>query len=263
MSEQTTDKRRADRALPDPAAPGGLPPFRYDARLAEEIELRWQGHWAEAGTFDSPNPAGPLSAGFRPGQPKAYVLDMFAYASGTGIHVGHPEGYIATDVYARYLRMTGHHVLHAMGFDSFGLPAEQFALATGQHPRVTTRQNTDIMRRQLRRLGLGHDARRSVDTTDPGFYRWTQWIFLQIFNSWVDERTGRARPIAELAAEYESGQRAVPASRDQRGRDQRGRDQRGRDWGGRDWAALTASERRQLIDAHRLAYISEEPVNWC
>jgi leucyl-tRNA synthetase len=268
MNEQTTDKRRADRALPDPAAPGGLPPFRYDARLAEEIELRWQGHWAEAGTFDSPNPAGPLSAGFRPGQPKAYVLDMFAYASGTGIHVGHPEGYIATDVYARYLRMTGHHVLHAMGFDSFGLPAEQFALATGQHPRVTTRQNTDIMRRQLRRLGLGHDARRSVDTTDPGFYRWTQWIFLQIFNSWVDERTGRARPIAELAAEYESGQRAVPASRDQRGRDQRGRDQRGRDqrgrdWGGRDWAALTASERRQLIDAHRLAYISEEPVNWC
>ena len=139
---------------------------------------------------------------------------MFPYASGTGIHVGHPEGYIATDVYARYLRMTGHHVLHAMGFDSFGLPAEQFALATGQHPQVTTRQNTDNMRRQLRRLGLGHDARRSIDTTDPGFYRWTQWIFLQIFGSWVDERTGRARPIADLVAEYESGAACGPLDRE-------------------------------------------------
>ena len=163
MSEQATDRQPAG-----PAAAAGLPPFRYDARLAEKIELRWQDYWAAAGTFNSPNPAGPLSDGFRAGQPKFYVLDMFAYASGTGIHVGHPEGYIATDVYARYLRMTGHHVLHAMGFDSFGLPAEQFALGTGQHPRVTTRQNTDTMRRQLRRLGVGHDARRSVDTTDPG-----------------------------------------------------------------------------------------------
>ena len=224
-------------------APGRLPPYRYDARLAETIELRWQDYWAEAGTFESANPAGPLATGFQAGKPKFYVLDMFPYASGAGLHVGHPEGYIATDAYARYLRMTGHHVLHTMGFDSFGLPAEQFALSTGQHPRVTTRQNTDNMRQQLRRLGLGYDARRSVDTTDPGFYRWTQWIFLKIFGSWVDERTGRARPIADLIAEYESGQLPVP--------------------GGCRWAALTGAERRQLIDARRLAYVAEEPVNWC
>jgi leucyl-tRNA synthetase len=238
MSEQATGEQQ-----PGHAAGAGLPPFRYDARLAEEIELRWQDYWAAAGTFHSANPAGPLSAGFRAGQPKFYVLDMFAYASGTGIHVGHPEGYIATDVYARYLRMTGQHVLHAMGFDSFGLPAEQFALATGQHPRITTQQNTDTMRRQLRRLGLGHDDRRSIDTTDPGFYRWTQWIFLQIFNSWVDERTGRARPVADLVAEYETGERAVP--------------------GGRAWPDLTSAQQRELIDARRLAYIADEPVNWC
>jgi leucyl-tRNA synthetase len=237
MSEQTTDQQSAAEGQ------AGLPPFRYDARLAEQIELRWQDHWEAAGTFDSPNPAGPLSDNYTAGQPKCYVLDMFPYASGTGIHVGHPEGYIATDVYARYLRMTGHHVLHAMGFDSFGLPAEQFALGSGQHPRVTTRQNTDNMRRQLRRLGLGHDSRRSVDTTDPAFYRWTQWIFLQIFNSWVDERTGLARPVADLIAEYASGERPVP--------------------GGRSWPALAEADRRALIDERRLAYIAEEPVNWC
>ncbi len=237
MSEQTTDQQSP------PESQAGPPPFRYNARLAEQIELRWQDYWASAGTFDSPNPVGPLSRTYRAGRPKSYVLDMFPYASGTGIHVGHPEGYIATDVYARFLRMTGHHVLHAMGFDSFGLPAEQFALGSGQHPRVTTRQNTDNMRRQLRRLGLGHDTRRSVDTTDPGFYRWTQWIFLQIFNSWVDERTGRARPVADLIAEFASGLRPVP--------------------GGRSWAELTQAERDALIDERRLAYIAEEPVNWC
>ena len=237
MSEQSADQQSSS------ANETGLPPFRYDARLAEQIELRWQDYWEAAGTFDSPNPVGPLSAGYRPGQPKSYVLDMFPYASGTGIHVGHPEGYIATDVYARFLRMTGHHVLHAMGFDSFGLPAEQFALASGQHPQVTTRQNTANMRQQLRRLGLGHDTRRSVDTTDPAFYRWTQWIFLQIFNSWVDERTGRARPVADLIAEYAAGDRPVP--------------------GGGSWTGLAAAERRALVDERRLAYIAEEPVNWC
>ncbi len=137
-----------------------LPPFRYGAAMAAEIELTWQDRWAAAGTFDSPNPPGrcrPDSAG-SPGGRKFYVLDMFPYASGTGIHVGHPIGYIATDVYARYLRMTGHHVLHAMGYDAFGLPAEQFALGTGQHPQVTTRQNIDNMRRQLRRIGMGYDT---------------------------------------------------------------------------------------------------------
>jgi leucyl-tRNA synthetase len=252
MSEEATDDRPAPATAATPATgstmassmrPAGLPPYRYDARLAEAIELRWQEYWAVSRTFETPNPTGPLADGFRGNQPKFYVLDMFPYASGAGIHVGHPEGYIGTDVYARYLRMTGHHVLHAMGFDSFGLPAEQFALSSGQHPRVTTRQNTDKMRQQLRRLGLGHDDRRSVDTTDPGFYRWTQWIFLKIFDSWVDERTGQARPIADLVAEYESGQRPAPANRG--------------------WAQLTDAERRQLLDARRLAYMAEEPVNWC
>src|SRR5271166_6009584 len=187
MSEQTTVAGESN------AASAG-PPFRYDAQLAAQIEVRWQDRWEREGTFHSPNPSGSLAAGFErvSGLPKAYILDMFAAPSGTGIHVGHPLGYIATDVYARYLRMTGHHVLHAMGYDAFGLPAEQFALGTGQHPQVTTRQNVDNMRRQLRRIGMGYDTRRSVETTDPGFYRWTQWIFLQIFNSWVDERTGQA-----------------------------------------------------------------------
>src|SRR5215472_7420362 len=258
MTEQTTQvTQEGDSAQAQPAhaqagpAPSGqaadngssVPPFRYTAAMAGEIELRWQDRWAASGIFNSPNPSGALAAGFALGRPKSYVLDMFPYASGTGIHVGHPIGYIATDAYARYLRMTGHHVLHAMGFDAFGLPAEQYALATGQHPEVTTRQNTDNMRRQLRRLGMGYDNRRSIETTDPAFYRWTQWIFLQIFNSWVDERTGIARPIDDLVAEYSSGERPVP--------------------GGRRWDDLAPAQQRDLIDDRRLAYIAEVPVNWC
>jgi leucyl-tRNA synthetase len=236
----------ADGGAGGGAAPAeGPPPFRYGARLASEIESRWQDRWEADGTFDSANPAGPLAAGFSQmaGRRKFYILDMFPYPSGAGLHVGHPLGYIATDVYARYLRMTGHHVLHTFGFDAFGLPAEQYAIDTGQHPRVTTRRNIDTMRRQLRRLGLGHDGRRLVATTDASFYRWTQWIFLKIFNSWADERTGRARPIEALVAELESGQRAAP--------------------GGRPWAELGEVDRRQVIDSYRLAYISEELVNWC
>src|ERR1039457_1616717 len=223
----------------------GQPPFRYTARPAGEIESRWQEWWAANGTFDSPNPTGSLAAGFGElaGRPKFYVLDFFPYPSGTGLHVGHPLGYIATDVYARYLRMTGHHVLHALGYDAFGLPAEQYAIDTGQHPRVTTQANIAVMRRQLRRLGLGHDTRREISTADPGYYRWTQWIFLKIFNSWRDERTGRARPIEELAAELETGHRDTPD--------------------GRPWSELTALEQRELIDSHRLAYIAEDLVNWC
>jgi leucyl-tRNA synthetase len=222
-----------------------VPPFRYNARLAELIELRWQDRWEADGTFHTASPAGPLSAGFdrAAGRPKFFVADMFPYPSGMGIHVGHPIGYIATDVYARYLRMTGHHVLHTMGFDAFGLPAEQFALETGQHPRVSSRRNIDTMRAQLRRMGMGYDPRRSVETSDPRFYRWTQWMFLQIWGSWVDDRTGRARPIADLIAAYASGDRPVP--------------------GGAAWADLTPAQRRQLVDDHRLAYLAAEPVNWC
>ena len=155
-------------------------------------------------------------------RPKLYVLDMFPYPSGAGLHVGHPLGYIGTDVYARYKRMSGHNVLHTMGYDAFGLPAEQYAVQTGTHPRVTTEANIAIISAQLRRLGLGHDDRRAVATTDPGFYRWTQWIFLQIFGSWYDADADRARPIAELEAELDAGTRQPAAGHEPLG-DPRGR----------------------------------------
>jgi leucyl-tRNA synthetase len=225
------------------------PPFRYDARLANEIELAWQQRWQAAGTFYAPNPVGPLAAGFEraAGRPKAYVLDFFPYPSGVGLHVGHPLGYIGTDVLCRFLRMTGHTVLHAFGYDAFGLPAEQYAISTGQHPKISTRNNIDNMRRQLLRLGLGYDTRREFATTDPRFYRWTQWIFLQIYGSWFDEDRQRARPISELVAEFEAGTRAPsgPANPD-----------------GKSWADLDELTRRQVVDGWRLAYIGEELVNW-
>jgi leucyl-tRNA synthetase len=243
-------------------APGDVqldvPPHRYTAALAEQIETTWQDRWDKDGTFHAPNPVGDLSGGFEQvaDSPKLYTLDMFPYPSGAGLHVGHPLGYIGTDVYARYKRMRGYNVLHAMGFDAFGLPAEQYAVQTGQHPRVTTEANVANMRRQLRRLGLGHDSRRSVVTTDPAYYRWTQWIFLQIYNSWYDREApgregrtgGRARPIADLIAELDSGRREPGA---------------GTNPYGKPWADLSASERRVVVDAHRLAFLSEAPVNWC
>ena len=186
-----------------------LPPHRYTATLADAIETGWQRTWAENGTFNAPNPSGPLDEGFDRVaiRPHAYVMDMFPYPSGAGLHVGHPLGYIGTDVYARYMRMRGANVLHTMGFDAFGLPAEQFAVQTGQHPRTTTYGNIEIFLTQLRRLGLGHDERRRVATTDPQFYRWTQWIFLKIFNSWYDPLADKARPIEELVAELDAGER--------------------------------------------------------
>ena len=159
---------------------------------------------------------------------------MFPYPSGAGLHVGHPLGYIATDVVARFNRMLGKNVLHCLGYDAFGLPAEQYAVQTGQHPRKTTEDNIVIMARQLRRLGLGHDDRRAIETIDPEYYRWTQWIFLQIYNSWYDADAvrpdgglGRARPIAELVEEYRSGARAAARRRRPRlGRPERRRARR-------------------------------------
>ncbi len=226
------------------------PPFRYSARLADEVESRWQAYWEEHRTFWTPNPSGALRSGFDAvdGRPKLYVLDMFPYPSGAGLHVGHPLGYIGTDVYARYWRMNGRNVLHAMGYDAFGLPAEQYAVQTGQHPRVTTEANVANMRRQLRALGLGHDPRRGVSTTDVQYYRWTQWIFLQIFGSWYDEDLDRARPIAELVADFESGARE-PLSEANPDRLL--------------WSELDATARRLVVDSYRLAYLEEAPVNWC
>jgi leucyl-tRNA synthetase len=221
-----------------------VPAHRYTAALAGQIEQRWQDHWADQGTFHAPNPVGPLSV---EGQPvpsdKLFVQDMFPYPSGSGLHVGHPLGFISTDVFARFHRMIGRNVLHTMGFDAFGLPAEQYAVQTGQHPRKTTEENIRTYLRQIRRLGLGHDERRRISTIDPEYYRWTQWIFLRIFNSWYDTDAGKARPIAELEAAFADGSRPTPD--------------------GRDWASLSASERKKVIDDHRLVYISEAPVNWC
>ncbi|MEX2292731.1 MAG: leucine--tRNA ligase [Acidimicrobiales bacterium] len=225
------------------------PAHRYTAALAGQIELAWQDRWQQAGTFRAPNPSGPLGDGFDKvaDRPKLYVLDMFPYPSGAGLHVGHPLGYIGTDVYGRYMRMAGHNVLHTLGYDAFGLPAEQYAVQTGTHPRITTEANIAIISAQLRRLGLAHDDRRGVATTDVEFYRWTQWIFLQIFNSWYDVEADKARPIAELEAALASGRE--PDS--------------GTNPSGLAWADLDDVERRRVVDAHRLAYLHEAPVNWC
>ncbi|WP_328496406.1 leucine--tRNA ligase [Streptomyces sp. NBC_00414] len=226
------------------AASEAAAPHRYTAAMAEQIEARWQDVWDAENTYAAPNPKGDLAGD--PGlvaKPKKFIMDMFPYPSGTGLHVGHPLGYIATDVYARYQRMTGHNVLHTLGFDAFGLPAEQHAVSTGEHPRITTEAAIGNMKSQLRRLGLGHDKRRSFATIDPDYYKWTQWIFLQIFNSWYDAEADRARPIAELVAQFESGERALP--------------------GGRIWSELTHAERADVLSDHRLAYASDAPVNWC
>ena len=226
------------------------PEFRYGARLANEIEAKWQDRWEDDHTFWAPNPAGPLRDGFEAvaDRQKLFVLDMFPYPSDVALHVGHPLGYIGTDVYARFMRMNGRNVLHAMGMDAFGLPAEQYAVQTGQHPRVTTEENIRLMRRQLRALGLGHDPRRGVATTDPQYYRWTQWIFLQMFNAWYDDDADRARPIAELIAEFESGVRAPESEANLEAVP---------------WAELGDDARRDVVDSYRLAYLDEALVNWC
>ncbi|SFJ53752.1 leucine--tRNA ligase [Amycolatopsis sacchari] len=218
-----------------------IPGHRYNADLAGRIELRWQNYWADHGTYHAPNPVGPLAETPLPSD-KLFVQDMFPYPSGAGLHVGHPLGFIGTDVYARYHRMIGRNVLHTMGFDAFGLPAEQYAVQTGQHPRKTTEENIETYLRQIRRLGLGHDERRRIATIDPEYYKWTQWIFLQIYNAWYDEEQAKARPIAELEAEFAAGERPTPD--------------------GRAWGELSSSEQREVIDSHRLVYISEAPVNW-
>jgi leucyl-tRNA synthetase len=185
-----------------------------------EFEPKWQQRWESEKTFRTP---GPGDEGFDPAKPKYYVLDMFPYPSGAGLHVGHPEGYTATDIIGRYKRMTGHNVLHPMGYDSFGLPAEQYAIKTGQHPAITTAANIETFRRQLKSLGFAYDWDREIATTDPEYVRWTQWIFLQIYHSYFCGETNKARPVSELAA--------------------------------KGWT-------RDQIDDVRLAYVADTPVWW-
>ncbi|MFJ4867311.1 leucine--tRNA ligase [Streptomyces sp. NPDC088757] len=220
-------------------------PHRYTAAMAADIEARWQDFWDAEGTYEAPNPTGDLAGDPAvAARPKKFIMDMFPYPSGAGLHVGHPLGYIATDVFARHARMTGHNVLHTLGFDAFGLPAEQYAVQTGTHPRVSTEANMENMKVQLRRLGLGHDKRRSFATIDPEYYKWTQWIFLQIFDSWYDDEAKKARPIAELVEQFDNGTREIPGTT-------------------RAWSELSATERADVLGEYRLAYASDAPVNWC
>ena len=240
---------------PTEAAPGG-----YDFTA---IEAKWQKHWAEKGTFVIANPG---EAGFDAAKPKCYVLDMFPYPSGAGLHVGHPLGYCATDIFCRYKRMRGFNVLHPMGFDAFGLPAEQHAIETGVHPAVTTKQNIDTYRRQLQMLGFSYDWQREVATCEPSYYRWTQWIFVQMFNSWYDDAfdwqdekgqpyRGRARPIADLVTDLEAGALGVDDA-GQIVRDPANHPHR-------KWSELSEQVKRKVIDGQRLAYLDQVDVNWC
>jgi leucyl-tRNA synthetase len=232
-----------------------IPKYRYGAALAAEIETRWQRHWEAQQTYRQPNPG---DADFDPSKPKFYCLDMFPYPSGAGLHVGHPEGYTATDIISRYKRMRGFNVLHPMGWDAFGLPAEQYAIQTGVHPATTTKEAITNFRRQLKRFGFSYDWSREFGTIEPQYYRWTQWGFLQLYAAWFDPETQRARPLSELIAAFESGARKVrlnPDAAEIKAEDKE-----------RELAAfaeLSADERHAVLDSYRLAYLAEQTVNWC
>lgn len=233
------------------------PSYRYNAQMAQVIEEKWQQTWDENGTFWAANVDGDLTDGngrHADGRTPYFAMDMFPYPSGKGLHVGHPLGYLATDVVSRYHRMKGENVLHAMGYDAFGLPAEQYAVQTGQHPRVTTEANIANMRRQLHRMGLSFDDRRTFATIDPDYVRWTQWIFSRIYDAWYDPDfvrpdggKGSARNISTLVDQFERGERDIPGFEDS----------------GKGWKDLTPAEQADILNDFRLAYISKSPVNWC
>lgn len=209
------------------------------------IEDKWQKHWAEHKTFRADNSSP---------KPKYYVLDMFPYPSGAGLHVGHPLGYIASDIMARYKRHKGFNVLHPMGYDSFGLPAEQYAIQTGQHPRITTEQNITRYREQMDKIGFSFDWEREVRTSDPAYYKWTQWIFIRIFNSWYNKSTNKAEPIESLIAEFEKhGNAQVNAVCDD------GTPA----FSATDWSNFSEKDRSDKLMHYRLAYLGEAYVNWC
>ena len=210
----------------------------------KEIERKWQSFWAANQTF---------KAEIDSTKPKYYVLDMFPYPSGAGLHVGHPLGYIASDIYSRYKRLCGFNVLHPMGYDAFGLPAEQYAIQTGQHPAVTTEKNIARYREQMDRIGFSYDWSREVRTCDPGYYKWTQWAFLQMFGSWYDNVQQKARPIAELEKVFaESGNAGVDAACGDV-----------KQFTAQEWAAFSDKEKSAVLMQYRIAYQGETAVNWC
>ena len=190
----------------------------------QQIEQKWRDHWQQNDVFRTLNPG---DVGFDSNKPKCYILDMFPYPSGSGLHVGHPKGYIATDIYSRFKRMTGHNVLHPMGFDSFGLPAEQYAIENNIHPAIVTEDNIDIIRGQLQYLGLSYDWKREIATSRQDFYHWTQWMFQKFFESWFDFEQQKARPIDELVQLFESGQRQTE---------------------GYEWKKLSAAEKSAILN---------------
>ena len=211
----------------------------------KSIEKKWRQFWADHHTFRVSNTSD---------KPKYYVLDMFPYPSGAGLHVGHPLGYIASDIFARYKRLKGFHVLHPMGYDSFGLPAEQYAIQTGQHPAVTTEANINRYREQLDNLGFSFDWSREVRTSDPAYYKWTQWIFMQLFNAWYNRESDRAESISTLVAHFEKhGSKGVQAACD---------DDVLR-FTAEEWYAFTTQQQQLELLKYRLAYLRESAVNWC
>ena len=210
-----------------------------------EIEEKWQGYWAKNKTFEAKNNSD---------LPKFYVLDMFPYPSGAGLHVGHPLGYIASDIYARFKRHKGFNVLHPQGYDSFGLPAEQYAIQTGQHPELTTKANIDRYREQLDRIGFSFDWNREVRTSSPNFYRWTQWIFLQLFHSYYDKTEDKAKSIASLIERFEQeGNKTITAECASTVQD----------FTAKEWNNYSPEKKDQILLDYRLTYISETEVNWC
>ena len=193
-----------------------------------DIEKKWQKAWDENGVYTVSNESD---------KPHYYVLDMFPYPSGAGLHVGHPLGYIASDIYSRYKRLKGFNVLHPMGFDSYGLPAEQYAIQTGQHPEKTTFENIDRYISQLKKIGFCYDWSREIRTCDPKYYHWTQWAFVQMFNSYFDPKTQKAQPISKLIAEWEANDPK--------------------------WATLSEKEQQERLMNYRIAYLADTKVNWC
>lgn len=217
----------------------------YSKDEIKKIEKKWQDKWAAEGLYRVKNDTS---------KPKYYVLDMFPYPSGAGLHVGHPLGYIASDIVARYKRIKGFNVLHPMGFDAFGLPAEQYAIQTGQHPAVTTARNIETYKRQLKQIGFSYDWEREVQTSDPAYYKWTQWIFMKLFNSWYNKASDKAEPIDNLIAAFEqNGNSAVSAVCDDETPA----------FSASEWKTWNERERESILQHYRIAYLSETMVNWC